>query len=417
MLDLSLLKAYASIMTYLQREIAPTVDAALRAMPVVAITGMRQTGKSTFLQNQPELSGRRFVSLDDLSVLAAARENPDAFIAGDEPLTIDEAQRCPELFLAIKRAVDRERRPGRFLLSGSANFLLMKNMADSLAGRAVYFRLSPFTRRELAGTTAKTPFLKRLADGLTPDQTPHQEAIGLDEVLRGGMPTVALGEMPSPELWFKGYEQTYLERDIRDLSRIGNVIAFRNLLRLAALRSGQILSLSELARDAGLSHTTVSSHLSLAELSCVAHRTPPYLRNQASRLIKSPKLFFSDSGLACFLASITNLADHPLKGAMLETYVAQNLQGILEAAWPQAQLSFWGIQGRREVDFVLEAGDACLAIEVKAAAQWGGADLGGLKAFLERTPQCAAGILAYNGTTLHRLGDRLWAVPLAVLLS
>jgi predicted AAA+ superfamily ATPase len=404
-------------MTYLRREIAQTVAAALHDMPVVAITGMRQTGKSTFLENQPELAGRRFVSLDDLASLAAARENPDAFIAGDGPLTIDEAQRCPELFLAIKRAVDRDRRPGRFLLSGSANFLLMRDLADSLAGRAVYFRLSPLTRRELAGQTAGTPLLKRLMDGQEPELTGSAASIDLGEVVRGGMPTVALGGLSDTGLWFRGYEQTYLERDIRDLSRIGNLVAFRNLLRLAALRSGQVLSQSELARDAGLSHTTVASHLSLAELSCVACRVPPYLRSQASRLIKSPKLFFCDSGLACFLAGIHNLADHPLKGAMLETYVAQNLQGILETSWPLAQLCFWSIQGRREVDFVIEAGGACLAIEVKSASQWGGSDLGGLKAFLERTPQCVAGVLAHNGTSMHRLGERLWTLPLSVLLS
>src|SRR5659263_22089 len=138
-------------MTYIQRGIINSVVNALDVMPVVAITGMRQTGKSTFLQRQPEFRDRRYVTLDDFSQLAAARENPDAFVAGTEPLTIDEAQRCPELLVAIKRAVDRDRVPGRFIISGSANFLLMKNVSESLAGRSAWFSMHPFTRRELAG--------------------------------------------------------------------------------------------------------------------------------------------------------------------------------------------------------------------------------------------------------------------------
>jgi uncharacterized protein len=404
-------------MTYLPRDIAPAIVAALRDMPVVALTGLRQTGKSTFLQNQPELTGRRFVSLDDFSMLAAARENPDAFIAGETPITIDEVQRCPELFIAIKRAVDKQRRPGQFLLSGSANFLLMKNMADSLAGRAIYFHLHPLSFREITKGTGQAPFLQRFLTSPSIGQALPKTSLGPGEVLRGGMPSVALGQFHNPTLWFKGYEQTYLERDIRDLGRIGNIIAFRNLLHLTAFRSGQLLSQSELSRDAGLSITTVGNYLSLLEISCLIYRVPPYLKNPSSRLIKSSKYYLGDSGLACFLAGITDLADHPLKGALLETYVAQNLQSILDSTWPEAQLCFWNIQGRHEVDFVIEAGGHTLAIEVKAASQWGANDLRGLKAFLDRTPQCAAGILAHNGTSMLPLGDRLWAVPLAQLLS
>lgn len=403
-------------MTYLKRDILTEIQRALRSMPVVALTGMRQTGKSTFLQRQPEFSGRRFVSLDDFAALAAARENPDAFIAGDEPLTIDEAQRCPELFVAIKRAVDRDRRPGRFLLSGSANFLLLKNLADSLAGRAVYYRLNTFSRRELDERTDSPPFLKELFLGRAPSAAVLPEAIDLEAVLRGGMPTLALDGSVDAPLWFRGYEQTYLERDIRDLARIGNLIAFRNLLRLAAMRSGQLLSASELARDAGLSVVTATNYLALLETSCALYRVQPYLRNPASRLIKSPKIYIADSGLACHLAGISSLRDHPLRGAVLETYVAQNLKAILDATWPEAKLCFWNIQGRHEVDFVIDGGSACLAVEVKAAGSWGAGDLAGLKHFLARTPECAGAVLGYNGQTVHNLGDKLWAVPLALLL-
>lgn len=406
------------MMTYHPREIAGQLVSALDDMPVVAVTGMRQTGKSTFLQEQAELKGRRYVTLDDFAQLAAAKENPDRFVDTDEPLTIDEAQRCPELFIAIKRAVDRRRVPGCFILSGSANFLMMKNISESLAGRAVYFTMHPFSSRELQGQTREPPFIRRFFDEQAISGLGEAPAIPLGAISRGGMPSVCLGGMKDTTNWFTGYEHTYLDRDIRDLGRIGDIIPFRGLLRLAALRTGGILSISDLGRDARLKSATVTGYLSLLELSCIFYRLAPYLRNPASRLIKSPKLYLGDSGIACFLAEVEELTpDHRLKGAMLETYVAQNLVSILDASWPRAKMYFWNIQGRHEVDFIIEAQNRCLAIEVKGSARWEKDDLASLKAFVARTPHCLAGILAYNGTTPVRLGDKLWAIPLSVLLS
>ena len=405
-------------MTYYPRDIANQLVSALDDMPVVAMTGMRQTGKCTFLQEQVELKGRKYVTLDDFAHLAAAKENPDRFVDTDEPLTIDEAQRCPELFIAIKRAVDRHRVPGRYILSGSANFLMMKNISESLAGRVVYFTMHPFTRRELNGQTQQTSFIKRFFDEQTLSGLVETPAIPLDEVSRGGMPSVCLDGMKEPTNWFKGYEDTYLDRDIRKLGRIGDIIPFRGLLRLAAHRTGGILSISDLGRDARLKAATVTGYLSVLELSCICYRLAPYLRNPASRLIKSPKLYLGDSGIACFLAEVEELTpDNRLRGALLETYVAQNLVSILDATWPRANLYFWNIQGRHEVDFIIEAGNRCLALEVKAAARWEKEDLASLKAFLAATPHCIAGILAYNGAIPVQLGDRLWAIPLSILLS
>lgn len=303
-------------MTYLPREMIHPIARALADMPVVAVTGMRQTGKSTFLRNQAELQGRRYVTLDDFSQLAAAKEDPEGFVATQEPLTIDEAQRCPELFIAIKRAVDRDRVPGRFLLSGSADFLLMKNIAESLAGRASYFTMHPFTRRELHAGAPGQPFVRRFLAKPSIKGLGEVPPIPLDDVSKGGMPLISLGGIKDRSGWFKGYEQTYLERDIRDLGRIGDVIPFRGLLRLAALRTGDILKTSELGRDARLTTTTVAGYLSVMEVSCVSFRLAPYLKNPASRLIKSPKFYLGDSGLACFLAGREKLsADDPLKGA------------------------------------------------------------------------------------------------------
>jgi len=240
------------------------------------------------------------------------------------------------------------------------------------------------------------------------------------EVLEGALPPVCLHQTRRPALWFKGYEQTYLERDLRELSRVGDLVSFRNLLRLSALRTGQVLAVSDLARDAKLNATTTARYLSLLEASFVVSRLTPYLANRASRLIKSPKLYIADSGLAAYLGGVDEArieAGDPLWGALLETYVAQNLAGILEAEWPEARLGFWHVQGRHEVDFVIEQGRDTLAIEVKAAARWEDRDLAGLRAFLEKTPRCRAAVLAYGGTQQVRLAERLWAVPLSTVLS
>jgi predicted AAA+ superfamily ATPase len=393
---------------------------ALADMPVVVMTGMRQTGKSTLLQQDATLAKRAYVSLDDFAQLDAARRDPEAFLDREGPLTVDEVQRCPELLLEIKRAVDRDRRPGRFLLSGSANFSLLRGVAESLAGRAVYLTLHPFTQREISGHLGRPSVLRRaFADGRVPGTGPAV-TLDWDAVLRGGLPPVALGLVRTLRVWFTGYEQTYLERDVRDLSRIGDLISFRSLLKLAALRTAQVLKISELARDAKLAAATAGRYLSLLEASFVISRIPPFLVNEATRLIKSPKLFLSDAGLAAHLVGFSGggpgVTD-AFRGALLETYVAQNLLGMLAAEWPGARVAYWHIQGRHEVDFVVEVGRDCLAIEVKAGPRWTDRDLSGLRIFLERTPQCRLALLAHTGAATVSLGKRLWAVPIPVLLS
>jgi predicted AAA+ superfamily ATPase len=386
-------------------------------MPVVVLAGMRQTGKSTLLLNQPELRSRKYLNFDDFAVLEAARNDPEGLLAGRDHFSIDEAQKFPEILTVIKREVDRDRKPGRFLLTGSSNFLLLKNIAESLAGRAVYLTLQPFTRREISATNDRPPaliqFLKNgeFPSGIAP-------SIRWLEIVKGGMPSVCLGEAPDHRLWFQGYEQTYLERDIRALSQVADLVTFRHLLQLAALRNGQVLKQSELARDSKLNVMTTSRYLSLMEISFILRRLPPFLRNPASRLIKSPKLYFSDSGLAAHLTSQKEAAaSGPLSGALFECYVLQNLEGIAAVHIPGARIFYWHIQGRHEVDFIIETNRGMIAIEVKNSSRWDDRDLSGLRAFLMNTPSCLAGILGYAGSRTVPLGNRLWAVPVPLLLS
>jgi len=405
---------------YIPRDIAFYVEEALSSMPVVVLTGMRQTGKTTFLTRDKALKDRRYITLDDFPQLEAARQNPEMLIEGEAPITIDEAQKCPELLTAVKRAVDENRKNGQFLLSGSANFALLKDVSESLAGRAVYLSLQPFSRRELQTATGKEPFLPRFFE--KPDILESETCAALrpEEILLGGMPPVCLGQAKSPQLWFNGFEQTYIERDLRSLSQVADLVAFRRLMQLAALRTGQILNQTDLGRDAHLNAETTRRYLGLLETSFILSRLPAYRGNRSSRLIKAPKILLADSGLVSYLARVTDLtpgAGDPLRGPLFETYLAQNLKSIVAAHWPGAKLYYWAVSGRYEVDFVIEDGLDSIAIETKAATRWNKSDLSGLVAFLASTKRCRAAILAHNGTQKVKLGDRLWALPLATIIS
>jgi len=405
---------------YFNRDLSSPVLEALGEMPVVVITGLRQTGKTTFLQRQPGFGQRRYVTFDDFAQLEAAKSDPDGFVSDEEPLTIDEAHKCPEIFTAIKKSVDKKREPGKFLLSGSANLGLLKGISESLAGRSIYFVMHPFNRREITRKIAKQSFLENFFETQEIIKTKDLRPIQAEDILNGGMPIICLGEVKNRFLWFKGYEQTYLERDVRELSRIDNIIAFRNLLHLTALRTGKLLSPSELARDAKLPVATVSRYLSLFETSFIITKLNPYLKNRASRLIKSPKLYLSDSGLACYLTGLNRIeytSSQPLTGSMFETYIAQNLLSLIQGRWPSACLYFWSVQGRNEVDFIIEVNNHCIALEIKSGARWQERDLSGLKAFLTATPHCKAAILGYNGTEIVKLGEKIWALPLSLILS
>lgn len=403
---------------YYPREISKQLVDALKEMPVVVLSGMRQTGKSTLLLNQPQLQHRRYFSFDDYNTLEAARRNPEAILRAGKHVTIDEAQKVPDILSAIKLEVDRDRRPGQFILSGSANFLLLKKIAETLAGRAVYLTLYPFTRREISETTDRTPALIHLLEtGLLPERT----AAGLAwaEILKGGMPAICLGQVKNTAIWYRGYEQTYLERDIRSLSQVADLVSFRHLLQLLALRNAQVLKQSELARDAKLNAMMTMRYLGLMETSFVIRRIPPFLGNPTSRLIKSPKLYLSDTGLAAYLMGIRGSSSAtPLMGSLLENYFIQNADSVISAHDASVKTYYWNIQGRYEVDFVFEAApDTVIAVEIKNSSRWRESDLTSLRSFVSSTKQCRAAVLGYMGTQTYRISDRIWVAPISLLLS
>lgn len=405
---------------YRSRELTARLTECLRRMPVVVLSGLRQSGKSTLLTEESSLQARTYHSLDDFAVMAAAQREPQSLVGDAQHVTLDEVQRCPELLTAIKTAVDSARKSGRFLLSGSANLQLLARVTETLAGRAVYLTLHPMTRREIHRRTRAAPALVSLLKEGHPPDSRAIEPVTPAEVLIGGLPPVCLEDPGGAPIWFRGYEQTYIERDVRQLSQIGDLVSFRTLVQLAALRTGRVLNVSQLGRDAKLTAQTANRYLHLLEATFLIHRVPPFLRNRSSRLIKSPKLYCTDSGLAGHLAGVQtdDLHSHdPMWGALLETYIVQNIAAILEAHASEARLSFWHEQGRHEVDLVIEHGRRVVAIEIKAGTQWSRSDLAGLETFVERTPQCHAAVLAYNGMKTVALGDKLWAMPLGSLIA
>lgn len=401
---------------YLSRELTRQLEEALRHLPVVVLSGIRQAGKSTLLQREPVFArGRVYRTLDDFPTRVAARDAPESLVREDAIL--DEVQREPALLLALKQSVDADRRNGRFLVSGSAN-LAYVGALETLAGRAAEFTLHPLTRRERRGATKAEPFLSRLWRGVeipAGDADPLTDA----EVLQGGLPPACLADAAGAAAWLRGFVQTYVERDVRQVARVRDLIVFRIFAQLVALRTAQVLSISDLARDAKVNVAAAGRYLGVLEASYVVRRLPMYLRNRASRLVKSPKLFVADSGLAAALAGVDVLdrADGVVRGALFETYVAQNLAAILEARVAGAALYTWRQQGRHEVDFVIERAGRAVAIEVKSGTRWSSGDLGGLRAFLAATPHADAAILAHNGRTSVQVGERLFAVALGHLLA
>ncbi len=388
-------------------------------MPVVVVTGMRQTGKTTFLQSDPLFKNYLYLTLDDFATLQTARTQPEALIKSGDRFIIDEVQKAPELLTAIKRAVDQRRSSGQFILSGSANFSLLKGLSESLAGRAVYLTLEPFSQREINTRIDDQPFLVELITGKNTIELSKCSAIDSDKILLGGMPSVRKLSYDEARVWFQGFEQTYIERDIRDFARVDDILGFRSAIKLTALRTGQLLNFSQVARDAKLSLATITRYIQLAETSFLFRRLHPYLRNRSSRLIKSPKLYIADSGLACHLADVDSLKvedNEPMRGVMFETYFLQNISSILGTHLPEARIFYWHVQGRYEVDFIIEHKKNCIALELKSATRWSERDLASLKIFLDQTPSCKAGILVYNGKQVAQLGDKLWAIPMGKIL-
>lgn len=395
---------------------------ALGDTPVVMVVGARQTGKTTLAK--AIAGGRRdirYLTLDDATTLAAASNDPRGFVAALEGTTIlDEIQRAPTLLPAIKAEVDRDRRPGRFLLTGSANVLLLPHVSESLAGRMEVATLWPFSQGEILGH--RETFVDDVFAGRAPVASP---AMGRDElaraVLRGGYPeSVARARTDRRRAFFDSYVATILQRDVRDLASIEGFGALRQLLRLAAVRGASLLNHTELARTIGLPVSTAKRYLALLEIMFLIHLVPAWTGSRAKRLVRAPKVHLVDTGLSGAIAGLDEAAlgsEPALMGPLLESFIAAEL--LKQSSWSEARpsLHHFRTHGGHEVDLVLEdARGRVVGIEVKSGATVRPSDFAGLRALAEVAGRSfVQGVVVYSGGEIVPLGDRLRAVPITAL--
>lgn len=389
--------------------------------PAVLVNGPRQSGKTTLVRKFDETLP--YISLDDATRLAAARADPQGFIRQLDRAIIDEIQRAPELLLALKLSIDEDRRPGRFLLTGSANVMSLPTIADSLAGRIEVHALLPLSNAELAGRVPD--FLERAqACDWPARKTEKSTGVGIaliEHVLAGGYPEMR--NRPTArrrQAWAQAYLTTLVERDIRDIANIDQATRIPQLMAILATLSGQLLNLSQIAGQIGLNLHTAEKYIGILEKLFLVRRLPAWSRNELSRLIKTPKIHFLDAGLQAALlrANADWLQQERGRfGAILESWVYGELLKIINLSAEGWFISHYRDKDQVEVDFVLESPlRAVIGIEVKAAATVGATDFKGLRRLREHCGQAfTSGIVLYDGTAAVPFGNDLWAVPLGWL--
>ena len=397
------------------------LDHYLELFPVVVVSGARRTGKTTLVRTNETTSRWRYRSLDELDERLRADSSPAAFAATDRPAVLDEVQRVPELVLAIKAIVDRDvdPQPGQFVLTGSVDLLGDPRIADSLAGRAGYLRVGPLARQERLGLPTagrwSVFFESRAADWVSRLRT--ESSIREDwrtAVRLGGLPQVVRARSDADRaLLLRAYVDTYVERDLRDLAQVDQLPDFRRVMRAAALRTGNLLNVAELARDVQVAPTTVNRWLNLLETSFLLVRLEAWTRNRTSRLMKSPKLFWTDSALGLFLAE-----EAEPSGAHLENLILADLVAWREPHAPRPGVFHWRATSGREVDFVLERGHEVVAVVVKATTRPAPHDWKHLSAFIEEYGDgVRGGVLLHCGSEIIPVADRIVAVPWWVVVQ
>lgn len=399
------------------RLLTSKLEEACGVLPVVAVTGARQTGKTTLVRSlQPNIP---YYTLDDYAILEQAQNFPNTLIT-KKPVIIDEVQRVPSMLLAVKKAVDKSRRAGDFLLTGSANLLLMKGIAESLAGRAIYFNLPPFCPVEWLKKKEPLRPIDMLFEESFDFSTdwPKEKGDFPKWLLRGGFPSALEIESDDERaIWFSAYTQTYLERDLRQLSDVSNLPDFQRLMRIAAQRTAKVINQADLARDAALSQSTAHRYLNLLETGCLLLRVPAYASNLTTSMVKSPKLVWADCGLAAWLAGISNIESLERRndlGFWLEQAVFQTLQ-VWKASDPnKRRIYFWRDTKSSEVDFVLEQDGSLVTIELKMSSEIRLSDAKGLQAFknaLKNKKLLRRSVVLHGGESVRPLGEDIFSLP------
>jgi predicted AAA+ superfamily ATPase len=351
-----------------------SIKKAMKTFPAVLVTGPRQSGKTTLLYERFSKS-HRFVSLENPDIRARVLEDPVGFLkANPPPLILDEIQYTPELLHYIKSAIDSNRKPGQWLLSGSQSFALMQGVSQSLSGRIAVLTLLPFSIAESLKRGNKSADLDKVLQNAfnREKETKRDKHLMLDDwLLRGAYPEIRVNREVDRQLWIAGYVQTYLERDVRQVMNVGDLNSFNRFLRLCAARTGQILNMSELGRDAGVSVPTVKKWLSILEASYQIYLMPPHFNNFGKRIIKSPKLYFLDTGIATFLLGLhakEPLMQGPMRGPIFETMVVAEWVKAFYNNGERLELYYWRSKAGMEVDLIIDRNGRLYPIEIKATS-------------------------------------------------
>jgi len=398
---------------------AKRVADALKDTPVVMVTGPRQAGKTTLVQEFVD-DKRRYVTLDDDTVLAGARGDPAAFLRGMDRAVIDEVQRAPELLRAIKQSVDGDRRAGRFLLTGSANVLALPRVSESLAGRMEVVTLLPLSLAEMRGT--KPSFLQNAFAGKigkTSDLLVGDDLTSA--VLTGGYPEMLSRNDPKRrQAWAREYVRAIVQRDVRDIAEVDKLDRMTRLFQILAQHSGRLVNLSQIGGQIGLDDKTVGKYVAILEQLFIMRRVEPWFRNRLKRLLKTPKLHFIDSGLLAAILGATAgriASDRAILGPLLEAFVFSEIAKQIEWFDEPCTLHHYRDKDQDEVDLIVEDGTgAILGVEVKAAASVTGADFKGLK---KLAGACGndfnLGVVLYDGAQVVPFGERMFAAPVSCL--
>lgn len=406
---------------YVPRTLENYARQASGQFPVLMVTGARQVGKTTLLRHISE-PDRVYVSLDDPVLLDLARIDPPLFFQRFRPpLLIDEIQYAPELLPHIKMEADRFRRPGLFWLTGSQYFHLMKGVSESLAGRVAVLHLMGLSRQEMLGRgDAVQPFLppsEAPPDADPPDSVPDLETL-YETIWRGAYPAVALNRQMDRDLFYSSYVQTYLQRDVRHLARVGDEMAFLRFLRLAAARTGQLLNLTDFARDAGIAVNTAKSWLSIAQTSGIVYLLEPYSSNLSKRLVKTPKLYFLDTGLCSYLTGWTTpqtLEAGAMSGAILETWVISEILKTHLHNGRQPSFFYYRDRDRREIDLLIFQDGVAYPVEIRKTASPSARDVSVFETLGRLGVKTGPGALICLARQSLPLTRSSWCVPAGML--